>query len=416
AALVGDGLVRWDDPVTQHDPGFQMYDPWVTREVTLRDFFCHRSGLPDHGGDLLEDMGYDRTTILYRLRYLRPDSSFRSHYAYTNFGFTEAAVAAAKAAGKSWEDLCDERLYQPLGMKSTSSRHADFLARENRVRGHVLIEGKWVAKYDRNPDAQSPAGGVSSSVRDVSQWLRLCLGDGKIDGKQIVGREALEEIFRPQSISRSPRDPWKDRVGLYGLGWNVSYTDQGRVSVGHSGGFDLGAATNVQLLPSEQIGIVVLTNASPVGLPETVSASFLDLVQYGKLQRNWAEFFRGIFAASSAPTYGMAVDDSKAPSKPTLALSNDAYVGSYDNDLYGPIEIRAKGDDLLLLLGPEKKLTFLLKHFDRDVFSYQPVGEMASVPAGVTFTVGADGKASSVTIENLNATGQGIFLRTKQGQ
>jgi hypothetical protein len=168
-------------------------------------------------------------------------------------------------------------------------------------------------------------------------------------------------------------------------------------------------------MPSEQIGIVVLTNASPIGLPETVSASFLDLVQYGKLQRDWAEFFRGIFAAASAPNYGTAVDYSKAPSKPAPALSNDAYVGSYDNDLYGQIEIRAKGDDLLLLLGPEKKLAFLLKHFDRDVFSYQPVGEMAAGPASVTFTIGADGKASSVTIENLNVTGQGIFLRTKQG-
>jgi CubicO group peptidase (beta-lactamase class C family) len=156
ASLVSDGLVRWDDSVISHDPGFQMSDPWVTREVTLRDFFCHHSGLPDHAGDLLEDMGYDRATILYCLRYQRPDSSFRSRYAYTNFGLTEAAVAAAKAAGKSGEDLCEQRLYRVLDMKSTSSRHTDFIAKENRAHFHVPINGKWVAKYDRDPDAQSP--------------------------------------------------------------------------------------------------------------------------------------------------------------------------------------------------------------------------------------------------------------------
>src|SRR6516164_63669 len=98
AALVGEKVVSWDDPITLHDPGFQMYDPWVTREVTLRDMFAHRSGLPDHAGDRLEDLGYDRKAILSRLRYQKPSSSFRSHYAYTNFGFAEAAVAAAKCS------------------------------------------------------------------------------------------------------------------------------------------------------------------------------------------------------------------------------------------------------------------------------------------------------------------------------
>src|SRR6516225_8037526 len=147
AALVGEKVVSWDDPIILHDPGFQMYDPWVTREVTVRDMFAHRSGLPDHAGDRLEDLGYDRKTILSRLRYQNPSSSFRSHYAYTNFGLTEAAVAAAKAAGRSWEEISAEKLYRPLGMKNTSSRYADFVAANNRALGHVLINGKWVTKY-----------------------------------------------------------------------------------------------------------------------------------------------------------------------------------------------------------------------------------------------------------------------------
>jgi len=85
AELVGEGKISWDSKINDLDPDFEMYDPWVTREITIRDFYAHRSGLPDHAGDLLEDLEFTREEILHRLRYQKPDSSFRSHYAYTNF-------------------------------------------------------------------------------------------------------------------------------------------------------------------------------------------------------------------------------------------------------------------------------------------------------------------------------------------
>src|SRR5215468_8495952 len=151
AELVGEGKITWDSELSALDPGFAMFDPWVTRELTIRDLYAHRSGLPDHAGDLLEDMGYDRAQVLHRLRFQKPDSSFRSHYAYTNLGLTEAAVAAAKAYGLSWEDVSQQRLYTPAGMKSTSSRYADFAGRSNKALGHVLVNGKWVQKYHRDP-------------------------------------------------------------------------------------------------------------------------------------------------------------------------------------------------------------------------------------------------------------------------
>ena len=107
AELVGEGKISWDSKISDLDPDFAMYDPWVTREITIRDFYSHRSGLPDHAGDLLEDLGFTREEILHRLRYQKPDSSFRSHYAYTNFGITEAGVAAAKPYNMTWENASD---------------------------------------------------------------------------------------------------------------------------------------------------------------------------------------------------------------------------------------------------------------------------------------------------------------------
>jgi CubicO group peptidase (beta-lactamase class C family) len=410
AALVGNGLVGWDDPIIRHDPGFEMYDPWVTRQVTLRDMFAHRSGLPDHAGDVLEDIGYDRAEILDRLRYQRPASSFRSHYAYTNFGFTEAAVAAATASGKSWEDLSAELLYRPLGMKHTSSRFADFAASANRAHAHVRVDGKWVAKYTRDPDAQSPAGGVSSSVQDMAMWLRLQLGGGKFGNRQIVATEALDETHRPQIVRTPPKNPAVDHAGFYGLGWNIDYDAYGRVHWTHSGAFDLGAATSVSLLPAQQLGIVALTNAQPIGVPEAVNRGFIDLVLTGKVEKDWLALYGQLMATVLAPNYGAAVDYAQAPAQPSPPLPDAAYIGTYRNDLFGPIEIAAGDPGLAIELGPRRQL-YPMQHFDRDVFTYQPAGESAAGWSAITFTIAADQKATAVTVENLDIDGQGTFTR-----
>ena len=409
AALVGDGVVAWDDPIIRHDPGFEMWDSWVTRAVTLRDMFAHRSGLPDHAGDMLEDVGYDRTEILRRMRWQEPDSSFRSHYAYTNFGLTEAAVAAAEASGMSWEDLSAQRLYRPLGMKNTSSRYTDFTAAANRAHGHVRIDGKWVAKYSRDPDAQSPAGGVSSSAADMALWLRLQLGGGKLDGKQLVAAEALGETHRPQIVRTPPKNPAVDHTGFYGLGWNIDYDAEGRVRWSHSGGFDLGAATSVSLLPAERLGIVALTNSQPIGVPEAVSRSFFDLVLHGKVEQDWLTLYGQLFAMALAPGYA-AIDYAKAPTPPSPSLAADAYTGVYDNHLIGPIEIAATDAGLVLKLGPRQQ-AYPLQHFDRDVFGYLPTGENAYGPSAVAFTIGGNQRATAVTIANLDINGQGSFAR-----
>lgn len=411
AALVGEGVIGWDDRVIDHDPGFRLYDPWATREVTLRDLLCHRSGLPDHAGDLLEDLGYGRDEVLRRLRYQKPASSLRARYAYTNFGFTEAGVAGARAAGTTWEELCAARLYRPLGMTATSSRFADYAAADNRAVLHVRDDGRWVARYVREPDAQAPAGGASSTARDLARWLRLQLAGGRFAGRQLVAADALAETHRPQIVSRAPADPATDRAGFYGLGWNVSYDDEGRVHLCHSGGFDLGAATVVNLLPAEQLGIVVLTNAAPVGVPEAVGAGFFDLVRHGRVERDWLGLFAGLLAAGSDP----APDYAKPPARPSPPLPAAAYVATYRNDLFGDGEVVETEGALTLRLGP-KKTPFPLRHWDRDVFVYRPAGEMAVGPSAVVFRVGPDRRAAGVTVENLDVHGQGTFTRVPAGK
>lgn len=410
AAVAGDGDVTWDTHLVDLIPDFALFDPWATREVTIRDCFCHRTGLPGFAGDDLEDLGYDRDAILHRLRFLRPASSFRSTYAYTNFVLTAGAVAAAAATGKAWEDLIAARLYQPLGMTNTSSRFDDFMAATNRAHGHVLVDGAYVAKYQREPQAQAPAGGVSSSVRDLAQWMRLQLGNGTVDGTEVVDAEALGETHRPHMASSHPANPDSQRTGFYGLGLNVSFDSQGRVRLSHSGAFLQGAGTTVSLVPAEQLGIVVLTNAAPTGLAEGIALSFVDLADTGAVALDYIEAMGGVIGAQLAPTYGTAVDYAAPPADAAPALDLAAYAGTFTNTYFGEATVDAEDGGLVLRLGPEQT-AYPVRHFDRDVFLYQPVGENAYGESAVIFAVGADGRAVSVVIENLDLNQQGTFTR-----
>ncbi|MGO8878055.1 MAG: serine hydrolase [Desulfomonilaceae bacterium] len=408
AGLVGDGLIDWDDLVVDHWPDFRLYDPWVTRQVTLRDLLCHRSGLPAQVGDLLEDMGYGRMEILRRLRYVKPATSFRSHFAYTNFGFTAAAIAAALVSGKRWEDLVADNLYHPLGMKSSSSRFRDFESASNRAFLHVRIDGAWVPKYVRDPDAQSPAGGVSSTARDLAQWMRLQLNGGTFEGKQIIAAEPLSETHRPQIVTKF--DSKTNRATFYGLGWNVGHDDNDRVFWTHSGAFYLGMRTEVALLPAEGIGIAVLSNAGPTGVPEGITKSFFDLLFYGKFQRDWVTWANRMFEEGVKTSFGYNTNYSLSPSHPSPGLASAAYIGIYHNDYFGDIDIVEKDGALVLHMGL-RQASIPLRHWSRDVFIYQPVGESAGGLSGVTFRIDPEGKATEVVVENLDIFGQGAFIR-----
>ena len=190
----------------------------------------------------------------------------------------------------------------------------------------------------------------------------------------------------------------------------MNYDDDGRVRLGHSGAFDLGAATAVMLLPAEGLGIVVLTNAAPIGVPEAVSASFFDLVLKGKIEKDWLEVFRPIFADMAKPAYGTATDYREAPRTEVAAVALGNLRRHLSQRLLRRPRSRGARRGPRLRIGP-KKNSFALRHWDRDVFAYQPAGEMSGGLSGVTFWVGPDRRAARVVVENLDIQGQGTFTR-----
>ena len=232
ASLVGAGKIRWDDRIADLDANFQLSSSETTRQVTIRDFFSHRSGLATLSGDMLEDLGYSRPQILYRMRYLPLPGQLGKTYAYSNFGFTTAAIAASLKIGKPWEEIADEQLYKPLGMTETSSRFSDYENNPNKAALHIFIDGQPVNRFVREADAESPAGGVSSSARDLAKWVQLQLDNGKWNGKQTHRPTALVETRKPE-VCRVAADPAKPGECLgnsyYGLGWDVGKEIQGHL-------------------------------------------------------------------------------------------------------------------------------------------------------------------------------------------
>ncbi|MBF6621333.1 MAG: serine hydrolase [Patulibacter sp.] len=406
ARAVTQRRVAWDDRVQPLLPWFRLRDPYVTRNVTIADLYGHRSGLPAHAGDLLEDLGYDREQVLRRLR-LMPLAPFRTEHRYTNFGLTAAAEAVATKLDTSWEALSERTLYRPLGMTSTSSRFRDYRRRANRAELHMPTAKGWQPLQRRDADEQSPAGGVSSNVSDMAQWMRLQLGDGVYAGKRLVSADALAEMRAPHSMSGVPSSP-DARPSFYGLGIGVGVDSTARVRFSHSGGFLLGAGTNVQLLPSEDLGIVVLTNGQPRGLAEALTESFLEMAELGTISRDWLAAYGGAMAPIFANP--SVLSGRTRPASPAAPKRLAAYAGSYRSAYYGTATVRASGKDLILRLGPDR-MRFRLNHWSGNRWTYHPPGENGTGISLLTFRFGRGSDARSMTIEHLDEDGLGTFRR-----
>jgi CubicO group peptidase (beta-lactamase class C family) len=393
--------IGWDDPVQKVLPGFRLSDPWVNSHVTAADLFAHRSGLPDHSGNLLEDLGYDRGEILSLHRYY-PLKRFRDNYDYTNYGLTAGAEAIATASGVAWEDLARTVLFEPLGMTSSSFDFADLEKRQNRAAMHTQVDGTWVPNLEANYDPQAPAGSASSSLRDMAAWVTMLLAEGE----PIMDVTQLQRIWKPATVK-----PAVPEIGaaasFYGLGWNVNYEPTGELRVSHSGAFGRGAATTVTLYPSKGLAFIGLTNAPPVGLPEAIGVEFADHVRYGKsTQEDWVAVI-GPFI--TPPETEDQKKYSVAPKDPTPARPATAYTGRYLNEFYGPLTVSGGDGKLEFTVGPAME-KFRLRHYSGDEFFFQTTGEDDSGYSGATFTMSGD-KATSLLITAWDAEELGTFVR-----
>ncbi len=403
ATLVDAGKIKWDDPATKYLPGFQLYDPYVTRELTIRDLISHRSGLATFGGDLLwYDTTYNRDEILRRIRYLKPTSSFRSKYGYQNIMFLAAGQIVAAVTGKSWDDYLRERFLLPLGMTQTTTSITAFKSTDNVASPHNELDGQLrVVRYS-NVDGVGPAAALNSNVAEMAQWLRLQLGRGKYGGQQFFSPAASREMWSPQTIIPISEGAEKfnptRHFNTYGLGWFVS-DYHGRKVVSHGGGLD-GMISQVAMMPEENLGVVVLSN-SETPLPSFMVNKVFD-VFLGVPKRDWsAEFLARAAqgkAAEAAEEKKLEAERAKN-SSPSLALSQ--YAGTYTGTMYGDAKVALENGKLVVRLVPSPNFVGDLEHWQYDTFR---VRWRASVsypfPKGfITFVLNARGKVEEMKVD-----------------
>ncbi|MFT0546843.1 serine hydrolase [Allopusillimonas ginsengisoli] len=401
--------VSWDDPVARYLPRFKLLDPYITAHATIGDFMAHRSGLPLAAGDELEDLGYSRSQIIGRLRQV-PLDAFRTSYHYANFGTTIAGEAVAAAANMPWEELASKALFEPLGMRSTSARHADYLARPNRAVLHALAQGKFRPLYDRTPDAQAPAGGVSSNVLDLAQWMKFLLANGQHNGEPLATPDSLAAALSPHAFSGQP-GTLSARPSFYGYGFNVGVNANGRTTFGHSGAFLLGAGTAFQILPSADLGIVVLTNGAPVGVPESINANFMDTVQFGKPLRDWYAGYHAHMMGFYTPEGDLAGKTPPVDPQPSRPL--EAYTGQYESAYFGPAEIILNDNRLTLAIGPARH-HLSMNHWNADTFAVMPLSENTPTESRSSVIFSAEqNKVDDFTINYLNNNGLATWHKSR---
>ncbi len=397
--LVDEGKLSWDDPATKHLKGFQLYDPYVTRELSVRDLVTHRSGL--ERADLLwYSSPYSREEILFRIRYLKPAWSFRSRYGYQNILYLAAGQIIPELTGKSWDELIQERLFKPLGMTSTTTSTRQLEGMSNVATPHAIIDQKvqpirWV-----NIDNVAPAGSVNSNVLDMAQWIRLNLNEGVLDGKRLLSKEVVEEMQTPQTIIRLDSLTKALRpsthFAAYGLGW-VLNDYLGRKIVSHGGAIH-GMRARVLLVPEEKLGIVTLINSTRDAVQNGIIFWILDSYLNVK-PRDWsAEYLKNQKLAEERASAARKKREEERVKNTRPSLTQDQYLGTYRNEMYGDVTISEQNGKLLMRFYPGMEGE--LEHWHHDTFRVI-WHDRTRGDEFVTFTLNTAGKVESLKWDGL---------------
>lgn len=402
AVLVGEGAIGWDDPLSDYARGIRFQDGATTAGMTFRDVLAQRTGLPAFYGDELEtQFHYSREEIFKRLRYLPPVTPFRSAYAYSNWNLTLAGEVAARSVGMNWEQMVQEKLFKPLGMTSTMTSSAQYLATPNRAVAHGVHEGQATAAKFVGREKQAPGGGVASNVNDMLRWMSFEIDGGVYAGRQIAATSAVRETQLPQVIV-NPHFPDTE----YGLGIEVR-NDHGRKVISHAGAFEEGINTMVWMLPNEKLGVVVLTNGPPLGVPDALVNQLAYLVfadrsgedLWPKYQKFWIHA-----VASLLNRPGRLIGD--PPAQAAAAQAAERYVGTYVHPYYGAVQVAQ--DKGVLTLTPGKGQAHPLQHWTGDTF------RAAAMENGAVSFVLRPGGSDALLISELTDVPNAVF--TKQNK
>lgn len=380
--LVSEGKAAWDDPIIQYLPDFQLADPWVTKQITLRDMLSHRSGL-GRSMRILYNREYDLAEVIRRMRFMPLQKPFRDAFGYNNYHFMVAGRVIEVVSGQTWPEFMQARFFKPMGMHATFADLKQMEGQTNTSGAHDDIS-EGLLPHDARLFSQQtvipwsdvgnqPAGGISSSAADMTRWMRMLLNNGEFEGKTFLSPEVIKEMTSPVSTFK---DPLQSDLGFlaalepeinfytYGLGWFV-LDYKGRLMYFHGGQIH-GFNSIVAFFPQEKLGYTILTNAHHTFAHAALTFHIADAFLGGS-QRNWSEQILGLaqqVIQGAKAGLEKKLAERKVDTKPSLPLA--AYTGVYENDFVGKTRVTMEDGKLWMHYGTA--FTGPLDHWEDEKF------------------------------------------------
>ena len=369
--LVQEGELGWDDRLSRWLPELQLADACASREATIRDALCHRTGLPELGGDFVAyASSYSRAELVRRVRFIPPASGFRSGFGYSNQMYVALGEVVARAGGSSWDDLVRERFFAPLEMTRSATRLDDIRSWPNTASAHARIDGRIRPLPARDFGNLAPAAGVYSTVKDLAAWARLLLADGELDGRRILARATIDETRVPHTAIRMGDEehalyPWR-HFSAYGLGWFLEDC-HGRLVLMHGGGI-VGMRVRLALVPEEKLAVIVLSNLGRQSLHTALAYRVLE-AYFGVPATDWSAFYRrrALEREGREAVERQAFERGRQADAPT-SLPLARFAGAYASEHYGSVRVSEAEGGLTLTLDPRPDLSARLEHWQQDTF------------------------------------------------
>ena len=410
--LVDQGKIDWDDKVIDHLPGFQMYDPWVTREMTIRDLLVHRSGLGLGAGDLLfvPRTNLSRAESVRRLRYIKPATSFRSAYAYDNILYMVAGQLIEDVSGETWEKFTANHVLKPAGMLHSTTDDEGHFASPDRAQPHARMNGglrgvgdqSVLNERDNLGANASPAGGLAVSANDMARWLMIQLDGGALPDKggRLFSQAAHDQMWKPTVLQPVAQRtgalaPTQPMFSTYALGWDVQ-DYRGHKIVWH-GGAVFGFLTAVVLIPEKQVGFSIEINSEDGAIILGLMYELLDHY-LGLPKDSWPEKITADRRQRVQEALKMYQSAAATPAKVGPSLPLERYMGTYADPWYGNIEVAQANGGLTIDFKSTPRMGGALEHWQYDSFITR-FDDKTIEPAYVTFGLNADGKVERITMK-----------------
>lgn len=405
AMLVDEGKVKWDDPVINYLPDFQLYDMHVTRELKIRDLFTHNSGV-GNADFLWSIMDIPGDEVLSKMKMVKPSYSLRSSFIYQNIFYLYAGKVIEKVSGQPWEEFIQKRIFQPLGMTRTYPTLSK-VKDANQSHPHYWVDNKITVIERTSADAIGPAGSVWSCVDDMSKWALCMLDSSKYSGGRLVKSSTWVELFKPQvMVTTSQFYPTaqltKPNWMTYSLGWFQQDYNGKKVNY-HTGSLAGETAIHGQL-PDSKLAIYVFGNYDHAEVRHALMFKAFDLFATGGT-RDWSSEFHTLYkniqagADKSEKTFEAA---RVANTKPSLVL--DDYTGRYTDPLYGEVIVTRENDELVLVANQVLKARVSHWHYDtfRGWYDKRWYGKV-----NANFMLDEKGKVSKVSFDGIQLTKTG---------